>query len=59
LACLAAFWLLGRRSAELAFFPDFGLPGATRRFRGATLARLVVLGGCSMAAAAVGLFFGV
>ena len=43
LACLAAFWLLGRRSAEVAFFPDLGLPGATRPFRVITLARLVVL----------------
>jgi hypothetical protein len=51
LACLAAFWLLGRRAAELAFFPDLGLPGATRRFRGVTWARLVAFGGCTVAAA--------
>jgi hypothetical protein len=50
---LAAFWLLGRRSAELAFFPDLGLPGAPRRFRGVTLARLVAFGGCTVAAAGV------
>jgi|SRR6516164_2699861 hypothetical protein len=60
--CLAAFadtgglglfsglLALGRRSAELAFFPDPGLPCATRRFRGATSARLVGFGGCTVAA---------
>jgi hypothetical protein len=48
---LAAFWLLGRRPADLAFFADLGLPGATRRFRGATLARLVAFGGSTVAAA--------
>jgi hypothetical protein len=48
---LAAFWLLGRRSAELAFFPDLGLSGATRRFRGVTWARLVAFGGWTGAAA--------
>jgi hypothetical protein len=53
LACLAAFWLLGRLSAELAFFPDLGLPGATRRLRRATLARLVAFGGCTVAATGV------
>jgi hypothetical protein len=52
LACLTAFWLLGRRSAELAFFPDFGLAGATLRSRdGVTWARLVAFGGCTVAAA--------
>ena len=51
LACLAAFSLLGRRSAELAFFPDLGLPRATGRFRGIALARLVAFGGCTVAAA--------
>jgi hypothetical protein len=42
---LAAFWFLGRWAAELAFFPDLGLPGATRRFRGVTWALLVAFGG--------------
>jgi hypothetical protein len=39
--------------AELAFFPDLGLPGATRRSCGVTLARLVAFGGCTGAAAGV------
>jgi hypothetical protein len=51
LASLAAFWLLGRRSAELAFFTDLGLTGATRRVLGATWARLVAFGCCTVAAA--------
>jgi hypothetical protein len=45
----AAFWLLGGRSDQ-AFFPHPGLPGTTRRFRGATLARLVDFRGCTVAA---------
>jgi hypothetical protein len=53
LACLAAFWLLGRRFDELAFFPDLGLPGATRGFRGVTLVRLLAFGGCTVAAEGV------
>jgi hypothetical protein len=51
LPCLAAFWLLGRRSAEVAFFPDLGLPRGTRRLCGATLASWVAFGSCIMAAA--------
>lgn len=35
-AAVVAFWLLGRRSVELGFFPDLGLPGAIRRLCGAT-----------------------
>ena len=53
MACLAAFSLLGRRSAELAFYTDLtdlGLPRATRRFRGIALARLVAFDGFTMAA---------
>jgi hypothetical protein len=49
---LAALWLLGRLLAGMAFFPDLGLPGATRRLCGATWARLVAFGGCTVAAAA-------
>ena len=51
LAYLAALRLLGRLLAGMAFFPDLGLPGATRRFRGATWARLVAFGGWTGAAA--------
>lgn len=53
----AAFWLLGGRSDQ-AFFPHPGLPGTTRRFRGATLARLVDFRGCT-GRWRVGLFLGV
>ena len=38
---------LGRRSAEAAFIPDLGLPGATRRLCGATWARLVAFAAAS------------
>jgi hypothetical protein len=47
LARFAPFWLWARASAGLAFFPDFGLLGATRGFRGGTVARLVAFGGCA------------
>jgi hypothetical protein len=50
LPCLAAFWPFGRRSAEVAFFPDLGLPGGTWRLCGATWARWMAFGGCIMAA---------
>jgi len=41
----------GRRSAEVAFFPGFGLPGATRPLRGATCAPFGAFCGCTVAAA--------
>lgn len=51
LGLFRAFWLLGRGSAELAFFRDLGLPAATRALCGATWSRLVAFGGGTVAAA--------